>query len=339
MQVVSNHAVLEQAVLGIDVSKDKVDVALMSSERAVITATFANKPKGFRQLTQWLGQQQQQSVHACLEATGRYGQALAEYLYGGGHQVSVVNPSRIHAYGRSKLRRSKTDKSDAKLIADFCATQQLPLWMPASLHQQELQELTRQLDDLKQARTRVSNRLGSGMRSQTVRRLLQEQLDLLDEQLRQIEKEISNHIQADEQTHTAFQLLLSIPALGPLTAARFLAEVPDIRLFQSGDQLAAYAGLVPRHSQSGSSVRGKATLAKNGNSYLRTAFYMPALSAERFNPLIAQFAQRLRASPVPKSKMTIIAAIMHKLLVLAYGVLKSGRPFDPNYAHTRQLAT
>ena len=333
------QGVLEQAVLGIDISKDKVDVALMSVERAVSTATFENKPKGFQQLMKWLGRQQQQPLHACLEATGRYGQALAEYLYAQGHCVSVVNPSRIHAYGRSKLRRTKTDKSDAQLMADFCATQQPPLWMPSTLHQQELQELTRQLDDLKQARTRVSNRLGSGMRSQTVRRLLQEQLDLLDEQLRQLEQAIRDHLQADEQTRTSFELLLSIPALGPLTAARFLAEVPDIHLFQSADQLAAYAGLVPRHAQSGSSVKRKTTLAKNGNSHLRTAFYMPALSAERFNPLIAQFAQRLRSSPEPKSKMTIIAAIMHKLLVLAYGVLKSGLPFDPNYAQAHQRAT
>jgi transposase len=333
------QAVFKPAVLGIDISKAKVDVALLDTERTLLSATFANTKAGFLQLTHWLGRQHKQPVHACLEATGRYGQALAEYLYGCGHLVSVVNPSRIHAYGRSKLRRSKTDKSDAKLIADFCATQHPPLWMPSTLHQQELQELTRQLDDLKQARTRVSNRLGSGLRSPTVRRLLQEQLDLLDEQMGQLEKEITDHIQADEQTQASFQLLLSIPAIGPLTAARFLAEVPDIRLFGNGGQLAAYAGLVPRQAESGSSVQRKATLAKNGNTHLRTAFYMPALSAERFNPLIAQFAQRLRSSPVPKSKMTIIAAIMHKLLVLAYGVLKSGRPFDPNFAQARQLVT
>jgi transposase len=328
-----------QAVLGIDVSKAKVDVALSLQGTKLMTATFENTKAGFKRLEQWLLGQTKQAVHVCLEATGRYGEAVAEYLFACGHAVSVVNPSRIHAYGRSKLRRSKTDKSDAILIADFCATQHPPLWTPSTAHQQELQELTRQLEDLKTSRQRISNRLDSGIRSKTVQRLLQEQLDLLDGQIGQLEKEIRNHIQADEQADASFQLLLSIPAIGPVTAAKFLAEVPDIRLFASADQLAAYAGLVPRHHLSGSSVHGKSTLAKTGNTFLRTAFYMPALSAERFNPLIANLAQRLRAATIPKSKMTIVAAIMHKLLVLAYGVLKSGRPFDPNFAATHQIAS
>ena len=328
-----------QTVLGIDVSKAKVDVALSLPEKKGITATFDNTQAGFKQLQGWLWRQTKQPLHACLEATGRYGEAIAEYLFGQGHAVSVVNPSRIHAYGRSKLRRSKTDKSDAMLIADFCATQQPPLWTPITQHQQELQELTRQLEDLKTSRQRVRNRLGSGIRSKTVQRLLQEQLDLLDGQIHQLEEEISNHIADDEQAHTSFQLLLSIPGIGPTTAAKFLAEVPDVRLFESADQLAAYAGLVPRHHFSGSSVHGKSTLAKTGNTFLRTAFYMPALSAERFNPIIANLAQRLRSATIPKSKLTIIAAIMHKLLVLAYGVLKSRLPFDPDFAHNQQLAS
>jgi transposase len=325
-----------QAILGIDVSKDKVDVALFPRENKQMTATFENRKTGFKKLQQWLHRQTKEAVHACLEATGRYGEAIAEYLFGQGHKVSVVNPSRIYSYGRSKLRRSKTDKSDALLIADFCATQNPPLWTPITEHQLELQELSRQLDDLKTSHLRVSNRLGSGIRSKTVKKLLQEQLDLLDGQIRQLQEEIDNHIQADKQTKSSFELLVSIPGIGALTAAKFLAEVPDVRLFESADQLAAYAGLVPRQHFSGSSVQGRSTLAKSGNTYLRTAFYMPALSAERFNPVIAALAQRLRAAAIPKSRMTIIAAIMHKLLVLAYGVLKTGLPFDPNFAHNQQ---
>lgn len=327
-----------KVVLGIDVAKATFDVALRLHEKQIIPALFDNTAAGFVRLEQWLRQHTKQKVHACLEATGRYGEALAEYLLCAGHQVSVVNPSRIHHYGRSKLRRTKTDKSDAKLIADFCATQQPPLWVPHSEHQQELQELTRQLDDLKQSRQRISNRLGSGLRSKMVQRLLGEQLRLLDEQIRELEAAIAQHIRQDEQCRQRFQLLISIPAIGPITAAKFLAEVPDIRFFASADQLAAYAGLVPRHAQSGA-AQGKSTLAKTGNTYLRTAFYMPALSAERFNPLIANFAARLRAATLPKSKMTIVTAIMHKLLVLAYGVLKSGCPFDPNFAATHQPIT
>lgn len=328
-----------QSVLGIDVSKAKVDVALVITEQKPKSNSFDNNKVGFGKLQRWLQKQSQAPVSVCMEATGRYSEAIAEYLHAQGHRVSVVNPSRLHAYGRSKLSRSKTDKADALLIADFAATQKPPQWFPITEHQQELQELTRQLDDLKASRQRVSNRMGSGIRSRRVKQLLQEQLDLLGGQIKQLEKEIEQHIQEGEQSKHDFDLLLTIPGIGPTTAAKFLAEVPDIHRFESADQLAAYAGLVPKHHLSGSSVQRRSTLAKTGNVFLRTAFYMPALSAERFNPLIANFAQRLRSALMPKSKMSIITAIMHKLLALAYGVLKSNRPFDPNFAPSLQIET
>ncbi len=324
-------------VLGIDVSKAKIDVALCVSASAVTTATFSNSASGFAGLDKWVNRQTEQPLHACLEATGRYGDAVASHLYAQDHIVSVVNPSRIHAYGRSKLRRSKTDKCDALLIADFCATQELAPWRPLSMQQLELQELTRQLEDLKKSRQRVSNRLGSGIRSTTVQRLLGEQLELLAGQIQELEAEIAECTHQDEQQKAQFKLLTSIPGIGPCTATKFLAEVPDFRQFDSADQLAAYAGLVPKQHFSGSSVHKKSTLAKTGNSFLRTAFYMPALSAARFNPLIAIFSKRLEERG--KAKMTVVAAVMHKLLVLAYGVLKSGRPFDLNFALSHQIAT
>lgn len=111
--------------LGIDVSKDKLDVALLHGEH-LTTGDFSNSPIGWTKLGRWLEKRQVSQLHACLEATGRYGQGAALFLHQQGYQVSVVNPRRTKAYADSKLSRNKTDAIDAKLIADFCVTQTRP---------------------------------------------------------------------------------------------------------------------------------------------------------------------------------------------------------------------
>jgi transposase len=316
-------------ILGIDVAKASFEVALRRSATNTVQGCFANTAAGFRRLQSWLKRQQIAQLHACLEATGRYGEALATFLYQAGYTVSVVNPARIHAYAKSKLLRHKTDRTDAKLIADFCATQLPPAWQPPSPHQAELQALTRHLEALKQNRLQESNRLKAGNPSAIVQESIEAHLRFLDEQIAHLEEEIRQQTEQDEQQQHNFALLTSIPGISALTAAKFLAEVPDVTLFAQADQLAAWAGLSPSHYESGLSVRKKSKLSKRGNRPLRTAFYMPALSAIRFNPIVRALAERLEAQG--KHPMVIVGAAMRKLLHLAYGVLKTGKPFDPNY--------
>ena len=301
-------------ILGVDIAKKTFDVALRNGEGPCVTGHFPNSPKGFQRLHRWLMHQEVSSVHACMEATGRYGHALAAFLSAEGHAVSMVNPARIRAYGQSKLLRSKTDKMDAKLIADFGATQSPSLWKPPSVFQSELQSLTRRLDALKQSRNQEENRLESGIPSAAVRRSIEDHIDFLDRQIDQLSEEIQQLTQDSDEHRQPMELLVSIP---------------DVSAFPQARQLAAYAGLCPRQHLSGTSVRKKSRLAKTGNAYLRTAFYMPALAAMRCNPLIRPLVQRLREQG--KSSMTIVGAVMRKLLHIAHGVLKTGKPFDPNY--------
>lgn len=324
--------------LGIDVSKAKLDVALAQDQGQVQVGCFENNPRGYGKLQRWLERQGcDGSLRICLEATGRYSDGVAEYFYAQGYWVGMVTPRRSHFYAKAQPRGHKTDRQDAKLLAHFCATQELVAWTPLSLAQREHQELARHLNDLKTNLQQVRNRLGAGVRSASVQRNLHEQQALLERQIADLEQELHQRTAADAQQQSQVHLLCTIPGIGPLTAQKFLAEVPDVRRFADADQLAAYAGLVPRKQESGSSVRKSTPLDKRrGNKHLRTAFYMPALRAEFYNPIIANLAQRLRARG--KSKMEILGAIMHKLLVLAYGVLKSGVPFDPNYAHTHTHA-
>ncbi|MBM3138484.1 MAG: IS110 family transposase [Chloroflexi bacterium] len=156
-----------------------------------------------------------------------------------------------------------------------------------------------------------------------------EHITFLDEKIKSIRKAIHCLIQQDPQFKHDCELLRSIPGVGELTAARLLAEVRDFRNFKTSRQLTAYDGLNPRQYQSGSSIHRKSRISKTGNTNLRYALYMPALVAYCHNPVVRAFCLKLLENGKPK--MAVICAAMRKLLVLAFGVIKSNSLFDPNY--------
>lgn len=323
-----------QPVLGIDIAKATFDVCLLIAGQSW-PAQFENSLAGFKQLCRWVGQHTDQPPHACLEATGQYGDELAEYLYGQGWQVSVVNSARIKAYAHSQLRRNKTDKADAALIALYCLREQPPLWSPPPASFKQLQALVRRYEDLQVTYQQERNRLQSGTSQALVVADLQEHLQELTARLKKIRLAIQEHIQAHPELRKRQELLLGIPGIGKLTAARLLGEIRDVTAFSDARQLAAYAGMTPRNFVSGTSVHKKARLSKMGNANLRKALYMPALSAKRYNPIIKAFCQRLlQAGLSPKQ---VVGAAMRKLLHLVYGILKSGQPFQPDFLEHQSL--
>jgi len=146
--------------------------------------------------------------------------------------------------------------------------------------------------------------------------------------LRRAREHTNNHPELKRQS----ELLDSIPDIAETTAALLLSEITDITQYRSARQVAAYAGLVPRERQSGSSVRGRTRLSKMGNARLRRALYFPAITALRCSEFFQSWARGLQERG--KSKMSVICAVMRKLIHLAYGVLKSEKPFDPAWAKT-----
>ena len=179
-------------------------------------------------------------------------------------------------------------------------------------------------------RTMEENRLSSGVTVEAVRESVEELIAHLSGQIKRTEPLIRSHIDSHPGLRSQRELLDSIPGVGEATAAVLLAEVPDIKEYRSARQVAAFAGLVPRERQSGSSVRGRVRLSKIGNARLRKALYFPAVTALRCSPFFQQWAEGLRQRG--KSKMAVIGAAMRKLVHLAYGVLKTGKPFDPEWA-------
>jgi transposase len=320
---------MSKVVVGIDVSKEKIDVALGVGSEKPKHRVFKNSLPGFAQLLAWLQEQGVSQAHVCLEATGRYEMGVAHFLHTAGHLVSLVNPLRIKKYRESTLSRHKTDKDDAALIAEFCRTQSPRLWSPPNSDWLELQVMVRHLSALQTALRQTLNRLSAQLPSETVAALLREHIALLKAQLASLKRAIHTFIVQHPLLKQQHDLLISIGGIGSLTAARLLAEIPDIHGFDSARQLAAYGGTTPAHFQSGSSVRKPSHLAKTANGRLRDALYFPAIVAMRHNPIIRAFCQRLLAQGKPP-KLVVVAA-MRKLLHLVFGVLKHHQPFDPHY--------
>ncbi len=319
--------------LGIDIAKEKFDVCLLHDEQKW-SGVFNNDQSGFRKLDKWMTKRIDDNLHACMEATGRYGEKLAAHLYQANYRVAVVNPFRIKRQGESNLQRNKTDKLDAALIADFCRTQKTTEWHPPTEAEATLKQLVHRLDSLVIDQTREKNRLKAGDLAKPVSDSIKAHLAFLKEQLELVITQTQEFVDQQPDLKEKQALLETIPGIGKKTAFVLLAEIPNPKLL-SGKQLAAYAGLTPEQLASGKYRRKQDKLSKMGRVSLRTALYMPSLSAMRFNPITLALAERLRDRG--KKPMTIVAAVMRKLLVLAYGVLKTGQPFDPNFAVNVQI--
>lgn len=315
---------MNNIILGIDISKLTFDVALLNDDK-VKTKKFTNTSKGFSELKQWLKNNEIDSVHACMEATGGYESRLAQYLYDNNFKVSVINPARIKGFSMSKLSRVKTDKADSELIAQFCQAMQPDLWKPTPLNIQELQQWVRRLDSLIANKNQENNRLDGA--SEVVAINISTHIEFLDKQIQEVEELISNNIKGHQDLNDKSKLLNSIPGIGEKTIAIILAFL-TVENFDSAKQVVAFVGLNPKPKQSGSSVLGAGRISKTGDADLRKAFYMPAIVSLRFNPIIKGFAERL--SSVGKAKMIVVIAAMRKLLHIIYGVLKNKTPFNKN---------
>jgi transposase len=315
-----------KVIVGIDMSKKKFDAALLRNNKFK-HKVFPNSKTGHEAMSAWLQKQSITTAHVCMESTNVYGEALAEHLTDQGYMVSIVNPARIKGFAQSELSRTKTDKADASLIARFCLAMAPEPWVPDSLEIRELKGLVRRLEALIEMRQQEVNRLH--VAPDIVVSGLEEHIDYLGQEIKATKQRIRDHIDNHPDLKKKKALLESIPGIGEATINMVLSEFSHIENFKNAKQLAAFIGVAPKERQSGSSVRGRTMMSKTGRSQLRKSFFMPALVALRYNPILKQMKQRLLEAG--KSKMAIVGAAMRKLVHLIYGVLKSGIPFEADY--------
>jgi transposase len=321
---------MSDAIVGIDMSKKKFDLAMLRDGKHK-HKVFSNTKSGHEATIAWLQAHHVMTAHVCLESTNIYGEALAEVLHDAGYVVSIVNPARIKGFAQSELSRTKTDKADAGIIARFCQAMTPDPWVPDPPEIRELKALVRRLESLMEMKQQEFNRLHVAPEILVIP--LQEHIEYLEQKIKETKQQIRDHIDDHPDLKQKKALLESIPGIGETTIHVVLSEFANIDKFQNAKQLAAFIGVAPKERRSGSSVKGRTMMSKTGRSNLRKAFFMPALVALRYNPILFEMKQRLIESG--KSNMAIVGAAMRKLVHLIYGVLKSGVPFDPDYVHKK----
>ena len=316
--------------VGVDVSKAKLDVALLNPQGKFRSKVFSNDQPGMAALLLWLNAQVPDGhagVHVCMEATGAYHEALALFLHDQGVLVSVVNPLRVKRFAEANMVRNKTDDGDAKCLARFCQVQQPDRWEAPTPGVRALQALVGRLDTLQKMRQAECNRLD--VAHESVRASIDNVIADLDEEIAQVRKQIEKTIDDDPDLKRRDALLQTVPGLGEKTTPQLLAYIGRPERFKSVKALIAYAKLAPMIKQSGTSLNKHRGTHPMGHKALKQALYFPAMVAGRFNPQVAAFWARLKAQNKPGK--VIVEACMHKLLAIAYGVLRSGNPFDANH--------
>jgi transposase len=322
---------------GIDVSKDKLDIAITKDGKKIISnATFDNKLEGFKKLNNWIKKHSKKSckIHYCMESTGIYHEEIADFLQENGFIVSVINPYQSKAFAGSQLLRTKNDKVDAVLLACYCALSQPQETVKIPEEIKKLRRLVRFLNTQISARAKEKTRLHS-IKDEDVAHVLKGTILFLSQSISQVEKLIKQHIQKYPKLKHQIELLKSIPAIGDKTAYEILAEIHiEDGININVKSQVAHAGLAPREFQSGSSIKRKPRICRTGNANLRKALYMPAMCATQKNQVLSEFYHRLVNSG--KLKMVALVATMRKLLVIAIGVLRNDKPFDLNWAKLQQ---
>lgn len=317
-------------VVGVDVAKKSFDIATpLSNGKFRTKAKLANDSNGFEQFTDWLERHAVPDAWVVMEATGTYHEALADYLHAKGYRVCILNPAVIAKFADVELRRVKTDKADAKVIAAYGQQKAASLrqWEPEPPAQRRLRALVRRLDDLKEMRQMEQNRLD--VAQVAVQESIQAVIGHITEEMEKTRKAIEQTIDDDPDLRQRRDLITSIDGLGDTTAALLLAELGDPLKYRSPSAIVAFAGLNPTVHQSGE-LTGQTTISRTGASRLRAGLFMAGTVSMRHNSVVKALAERL--SNRRKAYKQIVCAAMRKLLHLVYGVLKSGKPFDPQIA-------
>jgi len=323
--------------IGIDVSKESLEVKFKEKSTKGIkikgSSKFDNTSNGFNKLLEWCTKREKvKNVIYVLEATGVYHEDVLYFLFDQGKKVSVELPQRIKYFAKSKGVKTKNDLIDSGTIADYGLERELKVWQPPGKEFKTLRDLSREHNTLTNSRSVAKNRLHAAIHSHDknirVIERLQSTIKFYSAQLSEIEKDIKTTVNADKELSGKIKKITTVKGVGVMTVVKVIAETGGFYLFQSINQLISYAGLDVVENQSGNH-NGKTWISKKGNADLRTALYMPALSAIRVNEKIKSFNDRIMTTHLYKKQG--IVAVMRKLLILIYTLWKKNEEFNPDY--------
>ena len=324
-----------KVVVGIDVGKESYAVSVFDGRAYLFQGLTPAHPETFLKRVIPHLPQDAAEVLFVMEATGVYSLKLALFLVQKGHRVSVVNPFVVRKYAEMRLRRTKTDPADSRILAQFGF-----FASPSPFHPQEekayhLRQVLKAIDDYQKRRTEILNHLETlkhhPFPQPKVRQYYEQELQRVEETLQALEREAEDL--ALQYAPREYELLLSIPGVGRRLACAILGILSPLTRFRNGKELASFLGLAPQIDQSGKR-KERAWLSKRGNPFLRKLLFLAALSASRFNEQCRVLYERLRSRGKPK-KVALIA-VANKLLRQIFAILRSGIPYDPHYLERKR---
>jgi transposase len=335
---------LKQAV-GIDVAQKELVVTLGRvyedlSIDLYAYKVFKNTEKGFVSLIDWVNKLTKESkdVHYVMEATGVYHQKFAYYLDENKLKVSIVLPNKIRNYFRTLDVKTVTDKTCSEAIARFGLERKLDSWKRPKMVYRNLQQLTRERDQIVSERVIVKNQLHAESAEaepnfMTLKRI-NERIKFLNKQEKEIKNDIAESIKKDANLKTEIDRMTTIPGVEELTAVTILAETNGFELIRNKKQLTSYAGLDVKEKQSGTSIKAKPRISKKGNRSIRKAMHFPALVAVKWDENFKELYARL----VSKHgiKMKALVSVQRKLLEMTYILFKNQTVYDKEYKNSVQ---
>jgi transposase len=342
----------QRGTIGIDVAKATVVAACWQpgpdgqEGQGEVLGTFANAPEGYAALAAQLAEASlaPQGLPVVLEPTGGYELPLLVFGQAQGWQLFLPNPADVRHWARGRRVRAKTDRQDALLLARYGAEEHPKPWQPVASEIAELESLQRRKEDLEQLlrseRTRAQQLTDRPGVSAAVPESLRRVQELLEEELRRIEQAIADLLAQHADVQAAVRELLSVPGVGRANVVPLLVFLARWSALTDGQGsakgLVAYAGLDPQVKESGTSVRGRTAISRQGSSALRSRLFMGALGGVRGANPLRDFYGRLVAGGKPK-KLALVAAA-RKLLVWAWAVYRTHTRFDPAKRHKHRVA-
>jgi transposase len=319
---------------GCDLAKATFDVAIWGHQAMsdMCVRHVQRRADAIPAVLEWLRQSAPEGarIGIVMEATGPFSEETARWFLtlDPGLIIAIVNPALTCAFIRSLGLRNKTDLLDAKALAVYGRDRSPIAWEPPTKELVQLRDLVRTRAELIDAQTAMKLRLRDHDRSsKTATTALEQVLVILGAQIEILDAEIEAMIGGNEVWRTQSKHFRSIKGVGPVTVATILAELGDLRRFLRSRQLSAFAGVSPRKKDSGTSVRGKARMCKQGSARVRAVLYMAASCAVRFNPDMKMFYEHLLAQG--KERRSALGAIMRKLLVVMRALAKSDKDYLP----------
>jgi transposase len=305
-------------VVGIDVSKARLDCCALPEGE---TWAVDNDESGIAALLEQLRAHAPQLL--VMEATGGYETRAATALAAAGVRVAVVNPRQVRRFAQALNRLAKTDRIDARVLAEFARAVNPQVRPLPDAEVQELAALVSRRSQLVQMRTQEKNRLA--MTRSSLRPRLKEHIGFLDAAIDRLEIDLRAKLRTSEVWCERRDLLLGVPGVGPILTCSLLAQLPELGPLNR-QRIAALVGVAPFHDDSGKHQGRRTTWG--GRREVRTVLYMATVTASTHNPVIRAFYQRLRANG--KTFKIAIVACMRKLLTILNSMIKHGQPWNPD---------